>query len=79
VHEGEYMQLLNYPLNIFLIYQLPRIKKSLYDCISEQTNVRLGLLALACERYRLKTGAFPGSIKEAKSMLPKETLERFEE
>jgi hypothetical protein len=78
-HErDEAMSALNYPYHYFLHYQLPRLKKTLQDCRGEQESVRLTLLVLVCERHRLKTGAFPATIQEARQLLPKATRDVFD-
>jgi hypothetical protein len=55
-----------YPYTIYTMYLLPRLKKIIGDYIDYQQRIRIGLVALAAERYRLKTQKMPEKPEQLK-------------
>jgi hypothetical protein len=53
-----------YPYTLYVMYFLPKFTKTALDYLDYQQRLRVGLVALACERYRLRFQKFPDQAEQ---------------
>jgi hypothetical protein len=58
-----------YPHTLYVMYLLPKFLKTAFDFVDYQQRLRLGLVGLACERYRLRFHKFPDRPEQLRELL----------
>lgn len=61
------------PERLFRVYFLGYIEESVQRYYNHQERIRLALIALACERYRLHHGQFPGKPEQLRTLIDDDT------
>jgi hypothetical protein len=57
-----------YPYTLYVMYLLPKFTRTALDFIEYQQRLRLGLVGLACERYRLRSQKFPAQPEQLRDL-----------